>query len=53
MSVGRSEIGSKRGKGKGENREEKWQGWWQKWWVKVARDRVEIGLESGKGRCQK
>ena len=53
MSLGRAEIGSKSGKGKGRNREEKWQRWLQKWWVKVARDRVEIGLESGKGRWQK
>ena len=44
-----SEIGSKSVSRKGRNREEKWQRWWQKWWVKVARDRVEIGLESGKG----
>ena len=53
MSLGRAEIGSKSGKGKGRNREEKWQRWWQKWWVKVARDRVEIGLESGNGSCGK
>ena len=47
------EIGSKNVSRKVRNREEKWQRWWQKWWVKVARDRVEIGLESGKGRWQK